>query len=154
MAFGDVAPARVEGTEPGGRSTTRRPASLQLVWIRGVHGLPHKGPHAHVPARSLAAEPRMLGIGQADRNATHLRTVPHWLTLISVLVSGVRAGSYPRSITSPLPARFVDYLWPRFGMAGSRIPARRSDMAALNVRPFRASQANTGTSRSGHSCSE
>lgn len=99
MALGDVAPAGVERTEHRERSTTRRSASLELLRERGVHGLPHERSHAHVPTRGLASEPRMLGVGQADRDATHHWTVPHRLALISVLISGARAGVYVWSIT-------------------------------------------------------
>jgi hypothetical protein len=83
MALGDVAPAGVERTEHRRRSKSSCPASLELLRERGVHGLAYERCDAHMPTRSLASESRMLGIGEADRDTSHGKTVPHWLTLIS-----------------------------------------------------------------------
>jgi hypothetical protein len=91
VALGDVTAARVERAEHRSRSKAGRPARLEFLREGGVHGLPHEGPHAHVPAPGLAPEPRMLGVGQSDRDATHARTVPYRSTLISVEVRGIGA---------------------------------------------------------------
>jgi hypothetical protein len=111
MALGDVAPARIERTEHRGGSTTGRPASLELVGKRSVHGLPHKRSHAQVPARGLTSQPRMLGVGQPDRDATHRRTVPHRLTLISVLGRQCSIRSVPVLDNLALTRRLLDAVY-------------------------------------------
>jgi len=93
MALGDVAPAGVERSERAERSMSSGPASLELLGERGVHRLAHERRHAHVPARSLTPEPGMLGVGQADRDATHGWTVPHFPDVISPSPASILAWS-------------------------------------------------------------